>query len=117
MILAPSPLLYSNTLDFHCISHLGSLCDPMESFNSKNEDIFSNMLLSGYAEYHIHDFRKWAVMFILQYVDTMERENKIDSVRDDMLNGRDPKAANSGNKYPPVLGYYLARSIELQTSI
>jgi hypothetical protein len=32
---------------------LGSLCDPMESFNSKNVDIFSNILVSRYAEYHM----------------------------------------------------------------
>jgi len=53
MILAPSALLYSNTLVFHCISHLGNLFDPMESFNSKNVDIFSNILVSRYAEYHM----------------------------------------------------------------
>jgi hypothetical protein len=34
-------------------------------------------------------------MFILQYIDAMESEDEIDSVRDNKLNGRDPKAAGA----------------------
>jgi predicted metal-dependent phosphoesterase TrpH len=69
-----------------------SLCDLMESFNSNNVDIFSNILASKFAEYHnmftIAGSDSHVCSTVGRCINTIESENNIDSVIDNLLNGR-----------------------------
>jgi predicted metal-dependent phosphoesterase TrpH len=69
-----------------------SLCDLIESFNSNNVDIFSNVLASKFAEYHkmftIAGSDSHVCSTVGRCINAIESENNIDSVIDNLLNGR-----------------------------
>ena len=69
-----------------------SLCDLMESFNSNNVDIFSNILASKFAEYHkmftVAGSDSHVCSTVGRCRNAIESENNIDSVIDNLLNGR-----------------------------
>lgn len=69
-----------------------NLCDLMESFNSNNVDLFSNILASKFAEYHkmftIAGSDSHVTSTIGRCRNAIESENNIDSVIDNLVRGR-----------------------------
>jgi predicted metal-dependent phosphoesterase TrpH len=80
-----------------------SLCDLMESFNSNNVDIFSNILACKFAEYHkmftIAGSDSHVSSTVGRCINVIESENNIDSVIDNLLRGRSKiRSANYATK-------------------
>jgi predicted metal-dependent phosphoesterase TrpH len=69
-----------------------SLCDLIESFNSNNVDIFSNILANRFAEYHkmhtIAGSDSHVRSTIGRCKNTVESENNIDSIVYNLFRGR-----------------------------
>ena len=69
-----------------------NLCDLMESFNSNNVDLFSNILASKFAEYHkmftIAGSDSHVCSTVGRCRNAIESENNIDSVIDNLVRGR-----------------------------
>src|SRR5205823_193318 len=68
------------------------LCDLMESFNSNNIDIFSNVIAKKFAEFNkmftIAGSDSHVSSTLGRCINTIESENKLDSLIGSMLKGR-----------------------------